>query len=57
MIVGVWIGGGLCCMSLLVPYLWEGRPAKLFLITAGNCFCTVVLMCAIMAHLIGTFHL
>jgi hypothetical protein len=53
--VGIWIGCGLSGMSLLIPYLWEGRPIRLFLITAGNMISSVILMCTIMAHLIGTF--
>ncbi|TAL38908.1 MAG: DUF1761 domain-containing protein [Alphaproteobacteria bacterium] len=53
--VGIWIGSGIAGMSLLIPYLWEGRPIRLFLITAGNMILSIIIMCAVMAHLIGTF--
>jgi hypothetical protein len=53
--LGLWLGFGLTGMSLLIPYLWEGRPVKLFLITAGNAVCSLTIMCAVMAHLIGVF--
>jgi hypothetical protein len=53
--VGIWIGSGIAGMSLLIPYLWEGRPVRLFLITAGNMILSIIIMCGVMAHLIGTF--
>ncbi|MEZ0226616.1 MAG: DUF1761 domain-containing protein [Alphaproteobacteria bacterium] len=52
---GIWIGSGISGMSLLIPYLWEGRPVRLFLITAGNMIFSIIIMSAVMAHLIGTF--
>lgn len=52
---GIWIGSGIAGMTLLIPYLWEGRPIRLFLITAGNMISSIIIMCAVMAHLIGTF--
>ena len=56
LVVGVWIGSGLTSMTLLISYLWEGKPMKLFLIVAGNSFCCVVLMATLMAHLMGKFY-
>lgn len=57
LLLGLWLGFGLTCMALLVPHLWEGRPVRLFAITAGCGVCTVVLMCTLMASLIGRFGL
>lgn len=57
LVVGVWTGCGLSAMSILIPYLWEGRPARLFMIVAGNNLCNVVLMATLMAHLRGALGL
>ena len=54
-LVGVWIGGGVAGMSLLLPFLWEGRNIRLFLITAGHQLASIVLMCALMAYMIGKY--
>lgn len=56
-IVGLWMGLGLSSMTLLIPYLWEGRSPKLFLITAGITVCNSVFMSAIIAHLVGKFRI
>lgn len=55
LLVGFWVGCGVSCMSVLVPYLWEGRALRLFLITAGNIVLAVTLMSTLMAHLSGAF--
>lgn len=52
-IIGVWLGCGLTAMSVLIPYLWEGRPIKLFLIVGGHNLCAVILMSALMGALRG----
>lgn len=54
--VGTWIGLGIAGVPCLINYLWESRPLKLFLITAGNMVFSIVLMASLMGHLMGKFY-
>lgn len=56
-LVGIWIGCGVSGITLMLPFLWEGRPVRLFLITAGHQIISIIIMCALMAHAIGKFSL
>lgn len=54
--VGTWLSLGISGVSFLITYLWEGRPLKLLLITAGNIVFSIVLMATLMGHLMGKFY-
>jgi len=54
-LVGIWIGCGIAGISMMLPFLWEGRPIRLFVITAGHQVVSIIAMSMLMAHMIGTF--
>ena len=49
--VGLLMGFGFSCMSLLTSSIWENKPPKLFVITATNQLASLALMGAIIGHL------
>lgn len=51
-LIGLLTGSGFGSMAVLVPYLWEGRNPKLFLITAIQLIIVFMLMGAIIAKLV-----
>lgn len=52
MLIGLLVGSGIASMSVLVPYLWEGRSPRLFLVTTINQIIIFMLMGAIIAKLV-----
>ena len=51
-LIGLLTGSGFASMAVLVPYLWEGRNPRLFLMTAVNHILTFMLMGALIAKLV-----
>ncbi len=51
-LIGLLTGSGFASMAVLIPYLWEGRNPKLFLITAIQQILMFMLMGAIIAKLV-----